>query len=104
MTVPLHAIPQRGPRPLPHHLLGLPLLLLLLVTPLLARGPEPPLRIPLEPLGFPPPFTQFLAAGSSLFTVHYIDDRHLLLTFTVRRLLSRLPDEPEDDRDYLLAK
>ena len=99
MTVPLHSIPRRGPRPLPHRLLGLPLLLLLLVPPLLARGPEPPLRIPLEPLGFPPPFTQFLAAGSSLFTVHYIDDRHLLLTFTVRRLLSRLPDEPEDDRD-----
>ena len=99
MTVPLHPIPQRGPRPLPHRLLGLPLLLLLLVAPLLARGPEPLLRIPLEPLGFPPPFTQFLAAGSSLFTVHYIDDRHLLLTFTVRRLLSRLPDEPEDDRD-----
>jgi hypothetical protein len=99
MTVPLHSIPLRDPRPLLSRVLSLPLLFLLLVTPLLARGPEPPLRIPLEPLGFPPPFTQFLVAGSSMFTVHYIDDRHLLLTFTVRRLLSRLPDEPEDDQD-----
>ncbi len=67
--------------------------------PLQARGPEPPRRIPLEPLGFQPLSTQFLLAGSSLFTVHYVDDTHLLLTFTVRRLLSRLPDEPEDDQD-----
>jgi hypothetical protein len=99
MTVPLYPIPPRGPRPISPRLFGLPLLLLLLVTPLLAKGPEPPLRIPLEPLGFQPITTQFLLAGSSLFTVHYVDDRHLLLTFTVRRLLSRLPDEPEDDQD-----
>jgi hypothetical protein len=99
MTVPLHSIPQRGPRPLPLRVLSLPLLFLLLVPPLLARTPEPPLRIPLEPLGFQPQLSQFLLAGSSLFTVHYVDDSHLLLTFTVRRLLSRLPNDPEDDQD-----
>jgi hypothetical protein len=99
MPVSRYPIPLRGPRYLSPHLLALPLLLLLSVTQLLARGPEPPLRIPLEPLGFQPISTQFLAAGSSLFTVHYVDDRHLLLTFTVRRLLSRLPNEPEDDQD-----
>jgi hypothetical protein len=98
MPVPRHSITPRGPRHL-SHLLSLPLLFLLSIPQLFARGPEPPLRIPLEPLGFQPISTQFLAAGSSLFTVHYVDDRHLLLTFTVRRLLTRLPDEPEDDQD-----
>jgi hypothetical protein len=98
MTVP-HPNPPRGPRrPLSHRFVGLPLLLLL-VTPLLARDPNPPLRIPLEPLGFQPLSSQFLLAGSSLFTVHYVDDQHLLLTFTVRRLLSRVPDDPPDDQD-----
>jgi hypothetical protein len=99
MTVPKRPIPLRGPGPQLPRFFGLALLLLLFTTPLLARGPEPPLRIPLEPLGFQPLSSQFLLAGSSLFTVHYVDDRHLLLTFTVRRLLSRLPNEPEDDRD-----
>jgi hypothetical protein len=98
MTVPHHN-PPRGPRsPSFHRFLGLPLFLLL-VTPLLARGPDSPLRIPLEPLGFQPLSSQFLLAGSSLFTVHYVDDQHLLLTFTVRRLLSRVPDDPPDDQD-----
>jgi hypothetical protein len=99
MTVPLHPIPHRGHGPLFHNLLSVPLFLLLLATPLLARGPEPPLRIPLEPLGFQPLSPQFLLAGSSLFTVHYVDDSHLLLTFTVRRLLTRVPNDPEDDQD-----
>jgi hypothetical protein len=99
MTVPQHPIPHRGHGPIFQNLLSLPLLLLLLATPLLARGPEPPLRIPLEPLGFQSLSSQFLLAGSSLFTVHYVDDSHLLLTFSVHRLLTRLPGDPEDDRD-----
>jgi len=99
MPVPKRPIPITASRHLFHSCLRLPLFLLLLVTPVLARGPEPPLRIPLEPLGFQPQPAQFLVAGSSLFTVHYVDDRHLLLTFTVRRLLTRLPNEPEDDQD-----
>jgi len=99
MTVPQHPIPPRGHGLHFYSFLGLPLLLVLLANPLLARTPEPPLRIPLEPLGFQPQLTQFLLAGSSLFTVHYVDDSHLLLTFTVRRLLTRLPGDPEDDQD-----
>jgi hypothetical protein len=98
MTVPQRPIPVRGPRPHFLHSFSIALLLLL-VTPLFAKGPEPPLRIPLEPLGFQPLSPQFLLAGSSLFTVHYVDDSHLLLTFTVRRLLTRLPGDPEDDQD-----
>src|SRR5258708_7487007 len=83
-----------------HHCFSLLVLFFLLATsPLLARGPDPSLRIPLEPLGFQPLSTQFLLAGSSMLTLHYVDDQHLLLTFSTRRLLKRLPDDPPDDQD-----
>ncbi|MCU1319861.1 MAG: hypothetical protein JWP98_1379 [Edaphobacter sp.] len=75
------------------------LFFLLATSPLLARGPDPSLRIPLEPLGFQPLSTQFLLAGSSMLTLHYVDDKHLLLTFSTRRLMKRLPDDPPDDQD-----
>ena len=62
------------------------------------RGPDPPLRVPLESFGFLPISKQILGAGGTMFTVHYVDDRHLLATFGVHRLLKRLPDrQPEDD-------
>jgi hypothetical protein len=99
MPVPPLPIPHPGPCRLLRRFLALPLLLLLAATPLFAKGSDSPLRIPLEPLGFQPVSNQFLLQGSSLFTLHYVDDRHLLLTFTVRRLLTRLPDDPETDQD-----
>ena len=34
-----------------------------------------------------------------MFTLHYVDDKHLLVTFVVHRLIPRLRDEPEDDQD-----
>ena len=75
-------------------------LLLLIAAPLLAaRNPDPALRIPLEPLGFQPLSTQFLLAGSSMYTLHYVDDKHLLLTYSTHHLLKRLPNEPPEDRD-----
>lgn len=74
-------------------------LLASLGTPLLARAPEPRLRIPLEPLGLQHLPAQFIVAGSSLLTVHYVDDTHLLVTFAVRRLMNRLPDDPPGDDD-----
>jgi hypothetical protein len=67
-----------------------------------AKGPEPPLRIPLENLGFQPLSSEFLLNGSSMLTVHYIDDKHLLLTFVVHRLIPRLADEPVDDQDRVV--
>jgi hypothetical protein len=99
MPVPQRPITSTRTRHPRYCHLSILLLFLGSATQLLARGPEPPLRIPLEPLGFQPQSAQFLAAGSSMFTVHYVDDHHLLLTFAARRLLTRLPDEPEDDQD-----
>src|SRR5580698_2889405 len=99
MPVPLHSIPTPG---LHRRLIGISLLLLVFVVPSLASGPPPSSRIPLEPLGFQALSSQFLLNGSSMLTLHYVDDHHLLFTFTVRRLLHRLPNEPEDDQDRMV--
>lgn len=96
MSVPVFISAISRPRN-PFRLLAL---LLLAATPLLAaKNPDPALRIPLEPIGFQPPSTQFLLAGSSMYTLHYVDDTHLLLTWSTHRLLKRLPDEPPEDQD-----
>lgn len=67
-----------------------------------AKDTGPPLRIPLEPLGFQLPQTQFLLAGSTMMTVDYVDDRHLLLTYSAKRLLKRLPECPPSDQDRVV--
>jgi hypothetical protein len=90
--------------PTPNRLLrtGLASLVFLLALPIFARGPEQPLRIPLDTLGFQTLSSQFLLNGSSMLTLHYVDDKHLLITFVVHRLIPRLPDEPEDDQDRVV--
>ena len=67
-----------------------------------AKGPEQPIRIPLEKLGFQPLSSQLLLNGSSVLTLHYVDGNHLLLTFVAHRLIPRLPDEPADDQDRVV--
>jgi hypothetical protein len=97
MPVPRYSIPNL------QSLLDKALLcLFLFAAPLLAKGPEPPLRIPLQNFGFQSISNEFLLNGSSMFTVHYVDDKHLLLTFVVHRLIPRLPDEPNDDLDRIV--
>jgi hypothetical protein len=64
-----------------------------------AKGPDPAERIPLDPLGFQAPQTQFMLAGSSMMTVDFVDPSHLLLTYNAKRLLKRLPDCPPGDQD-----
>jgi hypothetical protein len=81
---------------------GLACILLLAAIPAFSRGPEPPLRIPLQNLGFQPLSSQFLLNGSSMLTLHYVDDKHLLLTFVVHRLIPRVVDDPEDDQDRVV--
>src|ERR1700748_2578568 len=79
---------------------GLQIALCMATVPLLAGGPAPPsLRLPLDPLGFQTLSPQFLAAGSSMLTLHFVDDQHLLLNFNSRRLLKRIPGDPDDDAD-----
>ena len=97
-------VPMKFSRPLIstfRHRLPLMGALLFFLAPTLfaARGPEPSLRLPLDQFGFQALSQQFLLAGSSMLTIHYVDNEHLLLTFSARHLLTRLPDEPEDDMD-----
>ena len=75
------------------------LLALLVSAPVLGRAAGLPLRIPLDSLGFEPQSPQFLAAGGSMLTVNYVDNRHLLFTFSVHRLMERIPSDPPDDED-----
>jgi hypothetical protein len=95
MPVPVRTYATSPPCPLR----WLALLVLLAATPLFAGGPPPAIRIPLDSLGFQPQATQFLTAGSSMLTVDYVDDRHLLFTFGVHRLMARIANDPPDDQD-----
>src|ERR1039458_8580190 len=68
-----------------------------------ARDPEPPLRIPLEPIGYQPLLPEFLLAGSPMLTVDFVDNDHLLITFGVRRLMTREVDPPADEIGRTIA-
>jgi hypothetical protein len=72
---------------------------MLAAGPAMARDPEPPLRIPLEPMGYQTMVQEFLLAGSSMLTVDFADKDHLLITFGVRRLMKREGDADPDDDD-----
>ena len=67
----------------------------------LALGPRasgPAISLPIGPLGFQAVPARLLAAGGSMFTLHFVDSTHLLFTFNNRNLLKRMPDAtPEDD-------
>jgi hypothetical protein len=64
-----------------------------------ARDPDPTIRIPLEPMGFQSILPEFLLSGNSMLTVNFVDDDHLLVTFGLRRLMKRDPDDPPNDDD-----
>jgi len=98
MPVPVRIYATSRPRQLPR----LALLILLAAAPLVAWGSGPAIRIPLDSLDFEPQAPQFLAAGSSMLTVNYVDNTHLLFTFGVHRLMERIPDDPPDDEDRMV--
>ncbi len=77
--------------------------LLVAATALAATKPDPPILIPLEPLGVPTPQAKMLAAGATLYTVNFVDNTHLLLTYFTRGLITRLPDADANDYDGLVA-
>ncbi len=70
---------------------------------LAATKPEPPVLIPLEPLGVPAVQPKMQAAGATLYTVNFVDDTHLLLTYLTRGLMPRLADADASDYDGLIA-
>jgi hypothetical protein len=64
-----------------------------------ARDPDSTIRIPLEPMGFQSILPEFLLSGDSMLTINFVDDNHLLVTFGLRRLMKRDPDDPPNDDD-----
>jgi len=75
-------------------------LLLALASPLTRATTRPPdTRIPLDSLGYAAFSSPVLTSGASILTLNYVDDHHLLVTFSVRRLLKRIPDDPPQDVD-----
>jgi hypothetical protein len=68
-----------------------------------ARDPEPVARIPLGPMGYQTLLPEFLLAGNSMLTVHFVDPDHLLITFGLRQLMERLAGDPPDDDDRMVA-
>ena len=63
----------------------------------------PAVQLPLEPLGYRPMTSGMaLRAGYTSATVHFIDDTHLLVTYTAKKLLKRLPDQRETDDDHFV--
>jgi hypothetical protein len=54
-------------------------------------------------MGFQSLQQEFLAAGSSMLTVDFVDKDHLLVTFCLRRLMKRLVDAPPQDDDRTIG-
>jgi hypothetical protein len=67
------------------------------------KKPGPSTQLSLDSLGFPGVSNPFLNAGSSMLTVHFLDDNHLLVTYGLRTLVPRLPDDPVDHDDRMVA-
>ena len=68
-----------------------------------ARDPEPVARIPLAPMGYQAQLPQFLLGGGSMLTVDFVDPDHLLITFGLRQLMKREPNDPTDDDDRMVG-
>ena len=68
-----------------------------------SKPDDRPVIIPLEPLGFTLTSPHFVSPLATNFTLHFVDENHLLLTYTARTLLARLPDRQEDDDDRNVA-
>ncbi|MGC2163337.1 MAG: hypothetical protein WA634_15625 [Silvibacterium sp.] len=65
-------------------------------------GPAPVARIAVGPLGFLAPSPAYLNSHLAWASLNFIDDKHLLFTFHVNRLMPRIPDDPAEDDDQMI--
>ncbi len=71
-----------------------------------AGGPKNaagPLVIHGEDVGFFPTAAPLGSTSGTMFTLHFVDETHLLLTFNARSLLKRMPDAKPEDEDRNVA-
>ena len=67
------------------------------------KPPVPSARLPLRTLGFPGYTLALMHAGASMATVHVLDSKHILFTYSLRKLVPRLVGDSENDTDRLVA-
>lgn len=65
-----------------------------------AKPPVPVLTVLMADLGYQPVSERYLLNGDTMFTLHFVDDTHLLVTFSVKGLLARAPDADADDQPH----
>jgi len=67
------------------------------------RPGDPVISIPLLKLGFESPQPRFLTGSATMFTLHFVDDSHLLLTFNTHGgLIPRVADGALQSEDRLV--
>ena len=64
-----------------------------------AKPSGPLISLALADLGYQTLPVRYALAGDTMFTVNFVDEKHLLVTFSTRKLLKRLPDAEPDDQD-----
>ncbi len=67
--------------------------------PAVVKPGDPAITLAAERYGYMPLPKQYLAAGLSMYSLHFVDTTHLLFTFHTRGLMERLPDSAPDDND-----
>jgi hypothetical protein len=65
----------------------------------LPHAAQPAVKIQLADIGFQGMPQALLEAGASMLTVHFADSTHLLVTYGLRGLVERIPDDPPDHND-----
>jgi hypothetical protein len=69
------------------------------------QNPQPWVTMSLGTLGVPAIPQSFIQVGSSMLTLHLVDDTHILLTFSSRGLVPREPgDSPEEECRMVAAE
>jgi hypothetical protein len=69
----------------------------------LPRPPQPVVKLQLADLGFPGIPAALRDSGAFMLTVHFVDNSHILLTYGLRGLVERIPNDPPDDDDRAVA-
>ena len=67
------------------------------------QAPQPWVTMALKTLGVPAIPSAFVQSGSSMLTLDMVDNTHLLLTFSSRGLVPRVPGDPPEDEDRMVA-
>ena len=68
-----------------------------------AKPSGPVVTVNLEPLGFSGIPQRFVGSLATMYTVHFVDGTHVLLTWNAKSLMPRLPDSRPEDDDRTVA-